>query len=540
MFNVAEYFPGMNPDFSSLAEKPKDDDEDSKEKKEKKGDRKVKRPSIFERDKELEKNDDDKAEKKLKEPALDKLDAEEKKLVANEYVDARVNDVREELAGTEENSPDEAAALANATLLETINEKLDENDAATDELLDDAVAETIAELELEQNTEENEASEDPENTESEPATENEATEIDDEEDDASAVLPTVSTPTTPTPASTSPINATIPPPVPPIPPLTPLGTPTPSGGGGGGAFVPPIGTFPGTSPNSSSGNVRPNTVTERVVEKGPVGRYLLVGGIIGYLVGKRSGRIKTEKKLIPIQHKLEKEVIDLQQKIALREEKIRKLAYEQVAEKPEKQLKIIERIEKRQEQKSKKLEKEVINPRSEQIGKFALTTERPRHTETNLKQEVSIPVELMTVAELLSVAEKVPAEGTNVKKLYETNQVDQQGLRRLIRAYMRGEKLDNILKDNLRIPEEFYAPETLSKTAPEKVPSDFGGPSESQPGATNKLDQLINNASKNIQTSSGLHIFDEPKKPIQKKSLQPAFTTLVIAITLIVILMILL
>jgi hypothetical protein len=55
----------------------------------------------------------------------------------------------------------------------------------------------------------------------------------------------------------------------------------------------------------------------------------LIGGIVGYLIGRRRGRIKTEKRLLPIQKKLRKEVTNLQWQLQAKETKIRQVAAEQ-------------------------------------------------------------------------------------------------------------------------------------------------------------------------------------------------------------------
>jgi hypothetical protein len=74
---------------------------------------------------------------------------------------------------------------------------------------------------------------------------------------------------------------------------------------------------PNVNPNTVS-NADPNTISTNdayYYERKALGRGLLVGGIVGYLIGRRRGRIKTEKKLLPVQKKLEKEVKGLQSRL---------------------------------------------------------------------------------------------------------------------------------------------------------------------------------------------------------------------------------
>ncbi len=65
-------------------------------------------------------------------------------------------------------------------------------------------------------------------------------------------------------------------------------------------------------------------------------------------------------------------------------------------------------------------------------------------------------VEAMTVGELLSLAERITVEQSDVKKLFVTNRLNEEGLRRVARAYLRGERYERVLRENLRTPPENY------------------------------------------------------------------------------------
>jgi hypothetical protein len=400
------YFPEYTPD---------DDPETSTEKKDKK-DSKDKKLSIFEKPK-TEKNPeqlkDDKSEKKEteKEVPLEKLADDEKQTVVEQYVEARTDEVKQELSETTDDTPEEAAVLANAALLENIQEKIDESEPVTEELLDEAVAETIDELGLEL-----------------PDIDSEEIADDTPEDDdvAAATTPTakpVVVPPVPTP--------TTPPPTPPIPPVG----------------APPVATSSHpTPPVAKSAPATPNVLVVPDLRRERTN--LLVGGILGYLIGRRRGRIKTEKKLLPVQEKLQKEVVGLHDQIALREEQIRKLAREQVTVKPIIQEKIVEKLQQKHEAKqgSKK--------HPEKLGKFAVLAERP-----GLKSpENQKPVDLMTLPELLAIAGSIKTEQSTVQRMYETSRLNEEGLRRIIRAYLRGERYELVIHDNLLSPEIYREP----------------------------------------------------------------------------------
>lgn len=114
-------------------------------------------------------------------------------------------------------------------------------------------------------------------------------------------------------------------------PAGPAGPGGPGGPGGGGGYA---GGLPPRGPGFGGAgfNVAPsaaNVITQDITaERRAMTQGLLVGGILGYLIGKRRGRIKTEKRLLPIQKKLEKEVKALHETVAIKEQAIRKVAAE--------------------------------------------------------------------------------------------------------------------------------------------------------------------------------------------------------------------
>lgn len=394
--------------FEGYADKSDDDDEKDNSKKSKK----EARPSLFEAandDKKVEKNqpDDDKPERDnhLK---LDKLSNDENKQVVEQYAEARAEDLKEDLAGAQPDSLEEAIALANAALIESIQE----HEAATEDDLDAALNETIDELGLED------------------------AEADDSDDETTAA--------TTTPAAGG-AGTPPPPPVPPAPPASPP-TPPPTGGSASGA-LPPRPAAPNiiaNTPNTTEADDEAWRVNRR-----RAGQLLMMAGV-GYLLGRRRGRINTEKQLVPVQERLEKEVKTLHDQVAEREEKIRRLAAEKVLSRPETvRPQLIDRVQARVERRLQPVE--ITARRPETLGKFVLPgAEVVRGIEVKPKS-----FETMTIPEILVIASRIERDGISVKNMYETGRLDAVGLRRVVKEYLEGAQLDRVLAENLREIESF-------------------------------------------------------------------------------------
>ena len=231
---------------------------------------------------------------------------------------------------------------------------------------------------------------------------------------------------------------------------------------------------PVTGPNTQP---QPSSSTEYVpyIDRSRAFGDVMVGGVVGYLVGRRRGRIKTERKLVPIQKRLEREVTQLSRVIAAQESTIRKSVRERAREqsvspavtevvvplrtavKPERV--VPQRLERQQE---RQIEQPRVTVESrpntsiaappEHIGKVlvaAETVSRPvaestRHTEKSEKSAVpdvrtaQKRVEALSRNELLMLSEKIPVEGSTLRQVYETHLISERGLRRLVVEHLRG------------------------------------------------------------------------------------------------------
>ncbi|HSH18782.1 MAG TPA: hypothetical protein VK978_05360 [Candidatus Saccharimonadales bacterium] len=294
------------------------------------------------------------------EPPLEELSNAETQEAVRQYTEARLTDVRQESAEVQNNAPTAAETAADAALLESIQQKLaEEPERPVSEVLDEAEQEVVETIQAERtegveefaaevqqppdafNQEEREqaavateaAGQDT------PEANGEVLEARDEE---TAEDDTVTAGT----SSGGGGGGTHP------PTGGSAGSTGTSGGAGGGsgrvpphgpgfggtAAVPPMGGGYGGGPAMAA--ARFNTAAASGIaaeqqlyinERAAVARGLVVGGVIGYLIGKRRGRIKTERKLAPVQEKLKAQVESLTYAVAQKEQRVRTLAAEKAA-----------------------------------------------------------------------------------------------------------------------------------------------------------------------------------------------------------------
>ncbi|MEO8104962.1 MAG: hypothetical protein ABI602_01360, partial [Candidatus Saccharibacteria bacterium] len=248
--------------------------------------------------------------------------------------------------------------------------------------------------------------------------------------------------------------------MPPPPPRRPT-----TGGSVNGEAQPPIDDF------NTSRSISPNVISVEDAnrhERRAQQRGLLVGGIVGYLIGRRRGRIKTEKRLLPVQKKLEQEVLRLQSTLLEREGRIRQAAAERrrVALSPASERLISATAE------HISVRSPAPRPSSERIGHVLMVgegfrpaseavaanrpsagiplAERPISSQPVIeKLTIEKQVTTMPRAELLAVSEKVVIEGTTLRQIYETHLIGERGLRRLVAEHLGGGDIQRALRREL-------------------------------------------------------------------------------------------
>ncbi|MDB5186421.1 MAG: hypothetical protein JWL85_944 [Candidatus Saccharibacteria bacterium] len=369
--------------------------------------------SLFEPKEKLEAVNTTPEQAEAEQAPLESLSSTEKQEAAAEYVAASSADVRDELEQVTPDTAEELEAAANAAFLEAIDARIKAGEDP-ESALDPAATEAIERLQLTPHTEVPEESED-------------------KTDYTSADTP----------------------PVPPAPPRRAYGaSPPPSGPSRSGyAHMSPL--APG-NPNVSAQDMRDTVDNYDYNHRRSNRRHFLAGGIVGYFIGRRRGRINTEEKLLPIQKKLEKQVNDIHNKIAQKEMEIRAAAKksfeagrESVKPTAETRVPIAEARHSRELHARQKV--------SERLGPMVVTTEARAAITKNPEQ--------MTVPELLNVATLVSVEGVSVRAMYEQGRIDHIGLRRAMKEHLSGGSVDRIL------PSILLGKERIRERSLEREPS---------------------------------------------------------------------
>ena len=228
-----------------------------------------------------------------------------------------------------------------------------------------------------------------------------------------------------------------------------------------GSFPPGSGRPFEPTPTNNRSNLE--TIIERdfAAERVAAVRGLLVGGIIGYLIGRRRGRIKTEKRLIPVQKKLERQVEALYNTISVKETQLRKLVFERNHLPNPTKLETINNNAISIENSS-----ENFPDRNKPSNVESLKTTKIDNGE-KIYSPSSI-VEVMNRDTLLEAGEKITIGSTTLRKVYETGLISERGLRRAVAEYSKGGDIRRVLAEEVLIKELGYELDPLLRDRPLK------------------------------------------------------------------------
>jgi hypothetical protein len=335
---------------------------------------------------------------------------------------------------------------------------------------------------------------------------------------------------------------------PPLPPTPPGGFGSPGFPGGPGSVSPAVaGAFYNAAPAAAAPNrQRAGTAQQERLDEGNGAGPVLLAGIVGYLIGRRRGRIKTEKRLLPIQKKLEKQVVDMQWQIHAKEQKLRRVVAEQVRNKPVEVVRIqTESIRERVVERTAALaaleqqpklsqvaerERERILDRQrapeahqlhgelkthEHIGHMLLAESAPfkrperqapesaQAVERRLATAEKVPlqtdkrVETMNRTELMELSEKIVVEGSSLRQIYESHLVGERGLRRLVAEYLRGGDIKRALRREIVEREIDFERDPVMRDVDASGGGTTGG-GKANGNSKAVLDQLVARAAANV------------------------------------------
>lgn len=356
-------------------------------------------------------------------------------------VDARTQEVSEDLEAAEADSPEEYEALADAVFLESLQELASGETEITPDVLDEAFEEALQTISL---PEEGGESDDDSGDEIVELIEPPEPPEEDELEDLSIVPPTPPPPPVPpTPGG---------PPVPPIPPAgPPVGSPI--------SPIPPAHNMYPPQANQNSLQQSPNVQPVIIQEVHNHRSDLLLGVIVGYIVGRRGGRKRTEKKLQPKIDNLEEQVKTLHDAILEKEVKIRDIARENALQAyrktpnktpdatgtapPKPTAELIKRrsIQREVKQTLKRREELAKMPGVEKVGRFSLPALKVFHerrlpdgTENSPKR---VQVEVMTTVQLLEKVEGLVIHELRVSDMFNRGRLSEEALRQITKEYLR-------------------------------------------------------------------------------------------------------
>ncbi|GEM_PF-2866487 len=264
----------------------------------------------------------------------------------------------------------------------------------------------------------------------------------------------------------------------------------------GGATAPEVLS---TAANMAAAGERTIPIEEAMYfERRAQQRGLLVGGIVGYLIGRRRGRIKTEKRMARVQQQLEKQVVEVQQQVIRKEAELERTvnSHRRETYASEQAYKAERLNEARQSPASQEIHIDRPKTRAEHTATASAAANVPsieRQGRAPVSAHgiaaeraltINTPVAEMSRQELLNESANIRVGESNLRRVYDARLVDESGLRRLVQEYKAGHDMRRVLAREFLIKELRFERDPQLRQAVLDDPSGIRGGGVSQQSLT--------------------------------------------------------
>lgn len=193
---------------------------------------------------------------------------------------------------------------------------------------------------------------------------------------------------------------------------------------------------------------RPEYVT--VYNQSDAAGEALLFGTVGYLLGRRRGRIKAEKKQRTVQRKLEKRVQNLQKDIINKEYQIKQVAQRQVRQRRQ-----INRLERSDRQPNRPIRSIAAAERAPASSRATAPEASQLHGAKPSAEHIGQVLvsagaadkpETMDRSKLLERSDRIMVDNSSLRQIYETHLIGEHGLRRLVAEHDQGGDMRQALR----------------------------------------------------------------------------------------------